>query len=360
MKISVNCFNDSELKNIISSKKKEGICEITNVSNVFVYDTESDVELVGPIVDLLSIFRTVKPEDRVEGFLIGDELKQNWHIFHSSLTAAQITTILKSIVHDSEYARGFGIEVELFDSPVFIPELVDNAFVGKQSMLSNMTWEEFCEEIKYSNRYHPKPIEEDIFWEFFGLIKTTYNANTLFYRARLSKKEGILNEADLRMPPKDLRKAGRIASDGIPCFYLANDEETSICEVRAGAHDIVTIGTFSNINPIQVIDLRNINTISPFNVSSILLYRINIKLLDSIKKEIEKPLRSSDSQLDYVPIQFICDYIRAKNYDGIVYQSTIRENGFNLSAFTDNIFVCKEIKRYTITKIDYDFDSLKL
>lgn len=355
MKISINCFSDSELKNIIASKKRKGVCEITNVSDAFIYDTESDLELVEPIIDLLSIFRIAKSPDWTGGISIGDELKQNWHIFSPHLTPTQITTILKSIVRDSEYARGFGVEDELFSSLVFIPELTDSAFVEKQSMLSNMTWEEFCEEIKYSNRYHPKPIKEDIFWELFGLLKATYDANTFFYRARLSKQKDFFNENDLRMPPKDLRKAGRIASDGIPCFYLANEEETSICEVRGGAHDIVSIGTFSNIKPIQVIDLRNINNISPFNVSSILLYRINIKLLDSIKKEIEKPLRSSDSSLDYVPIQFICDYIRAKKYDGIVYRSTIRENGFNLSAFDDSAFVCKEIKRYTITKIDYDF-----
>lgn len=73
-----------------------------------------------------------------------------------------------------------------------------------------------------------------------------------------------------------------------------------------------------------------------------------------IAQEIAKPLRN-DNTLDYLPTQYISDYIRSKGYDGIEYGSTMRKQGFNLAVFDSNLFRCTSTKVYDIQSISYNY-----
>lgn len=113
---------------------------------------------------------------------------------------------------------------------------------------------------------------------------------------------------------------------------------------------------------IEVINLAGIDRISPFiGVQygfDFTQYAINIEPLKMIGKEIAKPLRN-DNSLDYLPTQYISDYIRSKKYDGIEYVSTMHPNGLNLAVFDKSKFKCTSVSVYDIKTISYSYDRLK-
>ena len=106
------------------------------------------------------------------------------------------------------------------------------------------------------------------------------------------------------------------------CFWFLH-------EVRAGVFDFVSVGTFRLKQDITVVDLRAITEISPFVEGlEYLDHAINKQYLEKLNTEMSKSLRRSDSTLDYVPTQYIVDFIKSiehndmQEYDGIEYNST--------------------------------------
>ncbi|MEI5604531.1 hypothetical protein WB307_49860, partial [Streptomyces brasiliscabiei] len=79
---------------------------------------------------------------------------------------------------------------------------------------------------------------------------------------------------------------------------------TTLYEIRAGVYDYVSVGRFILNENIDVINLAEIDKISPFiGVQygfDFTQYAINIEHLKMIGMEIARPLRN-DNSLDYLP-----------------------------------------------------------
>ena len=132
-------------------------------------------------------------------------------------------------------------------------------------------------------------------------------------------------------------------------------------EIRAGVYDFVSVGRFELLRDIEVINLANIDRISPFigiNYGfDFTQYAMNIEHLRMVAQEIAKPLRN-DNVLDYLPTQYISDFIRSKGYDGIEYRSTMSKKGTNLAVFDPSIFECTGTSIYDVQSISYSYISL--
>ena len=76
---------------------------------------------------------------------------------------------------------------------------------------------------------------------------------------------------------------------------------------------------------------------------------------------MSKSLRRSDSTLDYVPTQYIVDFIKSithngkQEYDGIEYNSTTNPGGYNLAIFNPDAFECMAVDVYDIEQLYYTF-----
>ena len=68
--------------------------------------------------------------------------------------------------------------------------------------------------------------------------------------------------------------AGRANPEGVQVLYLSNTETTTLHEIRAGMYDYVSIGTFRLLKQIEVINLAEIDVVSPFIANSLLLNSI--------------------------------------------------------------------------------------
>ena len=169
----------------------------------------------------------------------------------------------------------------------------------------------------------------------------------------------------MNAPPADKATSGRANAAGIRCLYLASDERTTVYEVRAGAFDSISIGRFRLKQDISVVDLRAIAKLCPVGVEmDYLEYAVNKEHLQKINMEMARGMRRGDNSIDYVATQYICDFVKSleyldessclkKAYHGIVYNSTMNHDGYNLAVFDPDLFECKSVKRIAVEGLDY-------
>ena len=358
MIVCEKCFSDAELVSIIRSKECIGNCPICNHRNVYIYDTDKYDELTVLLDDFVSIYTPVSmlpstfPKDKTQ--LLKNELINNWHIF-SSENESVVYRIISSVLKDK-----YESESELFDYPVGIKELYDFEYLSGHSLLKTNSWDGFVEALKNRNRFHTHYLDLKLLERFFSYIRKPYKAGTIFYRSRLSTKAGLTCD-EMGAPRSEKAPDGRANACGIRCLYLGNEEETTIYEVRAGLYDYVTVGKFVLKRDVIVVDFKQINLISPFLEGlDCMEYAINKEHLNKISNEMSKVMRRSDSILDYIPTQYITDFVKSIKHDGVTeyagieYKSVMYNKGYNMAVFDPELFECVETKVYRIDTMDYD------
>lgn len=350
----VNCFTDLEIKSIIDSYNNRGDCEFCGSKNVHVINTD---ELSNIFDELLSIYTPISEIDSLvpeeSQLMLGQALNEQWDIFN--LEPGKMQKLVTVICHER-----ISNTPDIFDSPVTIQETLDPDYMIEHSFLNNVDWEDFANEIKFENRFHLiNKVNLNILDNFFDYFKKIYKTGKKFYRARQTESISPFPKEKMGPPPLGKRTAGRANPRGISVLYLANDISTTIFESRARIYDYITIGTFELEDEIKVVSLRSLDKISPFLVADITEYAINKKSLSKVSYEISKPLRRHDSELDYLPTQYLTEYIKSKGYDGIEYNSTMRCGGYNLAIFNKGKFNCIDTELYEITSLNYNYKKIR-
>ena len=353
------CFRDSEIKGIIRSLNNIGHCEVCNGKDVYIYDTESNDNLVDSFNELLGIYTPVTslprefPREKLS--LLKDVLYDKWNIFN--IDSEKIYTVTKNICSEK-----YEESPELFDFPIGILEISDENYLKSNSILKTHEWEDFVDEIKTKNRFHTKYINTEVLEKLCSYIERPLSKGRRLYRARISEESGFPSDK-MGAPPPGKASAGRVNPLGINYLYLADDRVTTLNEVRAGAYDYVTIGEFILKEDITIIDFTLLEQISPFTGDALQL-AINMDHLKKISNEIAKPLRRSDGSLDYLPTQYIADFIKSvkyddgKSYEGIKYKSTLYQEGYNIAVFDESLFDWVEVCVYDVKGIEYRYNSV--
>lgn len=229
-------------------------------------------------------------------------------------------------------------------------------------------WKKFKHSLIYENRYFPsdddltKKIHSalDLFKysKCSNLDEMIGNPKMKYYRARLGRWS---KEEEIRMPGEEYAKevsAGRFNPQGIRYFYLANNPQTAIVELRpdVNKYRIITVGVFEQIENRSFSDPMFLykNQGDP-HVKWILGKSTEEQraLLNILGKEISRPV--SGNKLEYIPTQYILEYIK-KNVDnvyGFKYLSSISD-GQNYVYFDDTNFELKCFKYYKFNGIDWE------
>lgn len=359
MIICERCFCDKEVISIIQSKGVVGECPLCKCKNVYIYDTDKceEEELSIMFDELISIYTPVsqllESYPKSDTRLLKSELLNNWNIFNKK-KELEIYNIITAICKEK-----YHYNPEIFDQPIGIQELYDQKYLADHSLLTTNSWADFVEALKTKNRFHTHYIDLKLLEKFCSYIRKPYKKGDVFYRCRISKEEGI-PKAEMGAPPIEKTTDGRANAKGIRCLYLGDSAETTIYETRAGAYDYVTVGKFVLKKDIIVVDLKRINQISPFIEGlDCLEYAINKEHLNKINDEMSKIMRRSDSDLDYVPTQYITDFVKSiihdgvPEYAGIEYKSVMHREGYNLALFDPELCECIDTNVYRIDMIDY-------
>lgn len=359
MKFCSHCIADAELRPIIEGLgQMEHSCPLCKKRKAYIYDTEVNGELTGYFEQLLEIYTpsALLPDGFPDGEkrLLVTELTDRWHLFSDKRTPTEVYHMVKALCGE-QYDRSPG----LFDSPVGIAELGDVEFLRAHSLLRTNSWDDFVDSVKRRNRFHTRLIDLSILERYCSFIRKVYKKGSVFYRGRISSEDGFPPEL-MGAPPAEVATPGRANSAGISCLYLASDLDTTIHEIRAGVFDYVSVGRFELKQDMVIVDLKAIDHISPFmDGCDFLEHAINKEHLNKINLEIGRTLRRNDSVLDYVPTQYIADFIKSivyhekPEYAGIEYNSTINRSGQNLAVFNPALFECTEVEVYHITELEY-------
>lgn len=328
-----NCFTDNELQGLILSQGTIGNCDCC----------ESKVVEIIAIQELLDFFNELFDNFQVhnKGTSLISLIQGNWNLF-SNLDVG------RKILNDALNKIGLTItnSEELVD---FSDEILENVNY----------WFKLKEQLKWERRYFTdiNHLTDDLGWDSFFESKVVIKDDKSFYRARLHKNadETVFNDDQMFCPPKEMSKGGRANPIGIPYLYLSDNEETILYEIRASYLDEVSVATFSKSRKI-----REEIVISDFTETPTLYHpngvnkRIKSTLLKQIiSKDLSKPMRRYDSELDYISTQFICEFIKIfTNVQGIKFRSSLDTVGNNIVIFNQNIMECNNVKKVKITKVN--------
>ncbi len=354
-----NCFTDAEIKAVIEGKKVMGSCDFCGCHDVYVYEIGKDQTIPEMLNDIIDVYTPVLalsaafPRDKTD--LLKNHLYNNWSIFN--LQSDAIYRLITSLCSE-RYAE----QPELFDNPVGITQSQDRDYLEENSILKNYRWDDFVQGIKNVNRFHSDFINTEKLLVFLKCARKMHHKGETLYRSRMCPNEKGFTRKSMGPPPANKAKGGRVNPTGISVLYLSDSKETTLYEIRAGVYDYVTVGSFRLQRDIEVINLAGVDRISPFiGIDSgfdAVQYAVNIDHLKMIAQEVAKPLRN-DNVLDYLPTQYISDFIRSKGYDGIEYISTMCRNGTNLAVFDPSLFKCTGTNVYDIDSITYSYTRIQ-
>lgn len=362
MKIGFECFSENVFISMVKSLKNVNKCDVTNTENTFVYETEKNTELGPYFEQILEVFTPIKysKDYQYKDAKFIEDYIAEWNIFN--VAKSDIKRIIVAICKNSNVENN-----ELFNEKVFIQAIHNTNYMEENCILKGFSWDDFCNDIKFSNRFHTNEVN----LEQLGILLKNYaidieERSLSLFRSRVCDGEhyltGYKTDKDIGAPPKDKAAAGRTNSEGIPCLYLADSELTTFHEVRARKFDHVTVGKFTNLEPLRIVDLTEIDSITPFAFEDIDItwFAVNIGIIKRIAAEIAKPMRSFDKLIDYIPTQYIADYVKSQGYDGIKFASTIHEGGVNYAFFDSKKFKCTSKNLQEIKELGYKYNRVTL
>ena len=334
-----NCFADKELIGFITSQNKIGNCDCCGSQEVEIMPIE---ELYDFFKELIENFQTNPSGERLIS-----KIQANWSLF-SNLDFGQ---------HILNYV------LDNIDSPLnSSDDLVD----FNDEIIENINyWFKLKEQLKWERRYltNIDYLTNDLGWDSFFESKTIVKKENLLYRARLHKNadEEAFSRKEMLCPPKEYSTAGRANSVGIPYLYLSDNENTILYEIRASYLDEVSVASFRLKE-----DLSDDVVISDFTETPALYapsevnQRIKATLLKQIiSRDLSKPMRRYDSELDYIPTQFICEFIKVfTNVQGIKFRSSLHNIGNNIVIFNQDIMECEAVEKVQVSKVSIDSRKL--
>ena len=357
----IDCFNDKEIKAAIEMTGHRGKCPICGKLDTWIYDSDVNADdsvvedMIGSIIEIYvpesELPYTYPASDRKP---IAERLCTEWNIFSGS--ADKVFEIVRGIVNNSLFLND-----RILVEPVGIPQLYDEEYLLKKSIMKDHTWDEFKKSLRNVNRFHNDYINLELLREILKIAKITIPTGERFYRARVSNEKGSagFTRKEMWAPPDDIASPGRANSKGQSCLYLSNRKKITVKEIRAHAFDYVTIATFKLIREINVLDLCSITHNSPsYNDTNKVDYLINERILRAIERDLAKPMSRWDSELDYLPTQYISDFAKFCGYDGVRYFSTFDRDAYNIALFDSGACACTYHRNFLVGDLDYKMSAL--
>jgi len=347
-KCSTAVFMDTSLNAILESLSDSvGECSYTFDKGARLVG----LDLVGERLEsLFSLYRISEADEK--GVDLLEHIVGYWPgLFNcGNIKKADLTLLLDDILEQIGLA-----DLRSADSlVVFVPDL-DRANQDFTLELSSK-WDKLSDELKYRNRFFlSEAIDWDSIQTMLESLGKTHAKDTRFFRARISEEK--IEKDQIGKPPPEKAIAGRANPGGIPYLYVATDKETTHYESRAGLHEQMYIGEFVVIDTISVVSLERIEYLGPVEIQEkgvdleeFIRYRA---FLIRLSQELSRPIRKKDLDFDYIPTQYLCEYIKSLGFDGVQYQSSMNPSGSNLAIFNDDKLECIDLRVFSVDQVSY-------
>jgi len=231
-------------------------------------------------------------------------------------------------------------------------------------------WENFCYEIKHKNRFWVNQTEAGRrLLEHFEEIKRAHSvsatSNCILYRARTGDLKNVLEKAskerineEFNAPPEKYAGDGRGNAKGISYLYLTTDINTAINEVRPSIGEDVTVAEI-------IIKKENLSKIFSFKLfeqwdthmrSNLIKNSVSRNLMYIINKKMSEKVGNS---IEYVPLQFIVEYIKQLGFSGFSFDSSL-DDGHNYILFSSEFIEVKKIHLYIVKDVEHKYEVLEV
>ena len=335
------CFGDAGLRDQIIPQRssRTGTCPTCGSKNQPLLPAR---ELADYFELLLTIYHKVD-----NGKSLVEWLSADWSLFHNpNVSNAQAQVLLGEIFDDGEIVRGqFGLSESCHTD-------------------SLEQWHALTDELKNANRYFPNSVIDTKRLEVHlsHLILRDGEKPNIWYRSRIEKDGQKIPIDKMGAPPAKLASSGRANPVGIPYLYLGSTVETAICEVRAQPGEIVCVAKFVLDDDLKIVDLRAPKTlISPFleeDEGSIALLRGDIDFLELLGKELATPIVPDSAAINYIPSQFLCEFIKKCGFDGVAYRSSM-SRGMNVALFRPGAANGQSVEEYKVESLSLNFNHIE-
>lgn len=344
----INCFNDSFLQERIKEEGNPGPCDFCKKRSKYCVEPETLRDMFEHVVNLYTPIEDFMPLHDLkqwDGDYIWEKLQSDWELFKTDDYQKQ-ERLVKAIFSGWSHDEG---------EPLFLTSYVEDQdeYWGVDDEASEKLkalWKKFCEEIIYKNRYFiKKRLDLKLLGEILSFQSHIIKAKSVIYRTRISINRKF-PKSEMGKPPIEITPDGRANPKGIPYLYVATDIATAIEEVRPLVEDKVTVGKFIVKLPLRVIDLREPKINSPFQFGWDLEFVLrHLGFLKVLGLELSKPINPRSAGLEYIPLQFLCEFIKNEHYDGVMYKSA-GGAGNNLAIFDDTKVKCISTSLYLVEK----------
>ena len=323
--------------------------------------TPSDLaESFRPLADLyVEIHYLGGPSTPDEGKFLWDRMNCDWNIFTFDDHFKQ-QQLLSDIFVRRPSQVPFDEYVELEDPDIMdstsCPEIM--GWYDSPSVSEMKKWEDFAKEIRTRNRYFPsKKMHLKTLAQLLPSQEYRLAEGTALFRARICKnRTKAYPRKDMGKPPVHISatQSGRANPIGIPYLYVASDPSTAIAEVKPNVGDLVTVGTFITNDELIVLDLRSPRITDPFRWGNNLRFITqHIVFLRRLGAELAKTVSRTQAEIDYIPLQYLCEFIRKRKYQGVMYGSSVARTGYNIAIFDDSKLTCSRTKLSVVSGLNY-------
>lgn len=330
------CFDDRWLRShqFPTLNPKYGKCDFCGTL---------DVPLVNPAALAIwfeSLVNVYEPDP--DGRTLVEWMKEDWKIFPDDKL---------DVVHASQ------LLAEIFDDGNIVRRTFSPSSMYASEQL--VRWEALRDEMMFKNRWFlEQNINQDQLEELLDLL-VGQDVPKLWYRARIRVSDSAFTIDQMGAPPKHLASHGRANPAGIPYLYLGSRPETAIAEIRPHTGEIACVADF-HVPDIKVVDLRNPRGfVSPLQIQDtdqIGRLRAELPLLERLGEELTRPVLPQRAAIDYIPSQYLCEFIRKMRFDGVLYRSSVSD-GINLALFDPTKAVGGEVSLYNVTKVSVKVDT---
>ncbi|NNH81628.1 RES family NAD+ phosphorylase [Rhizobium laguerreae] len=326
------CFDDHGLRDDIfpTLEPATGRCSFCDTENVPLVEPKQLQEYFELLVNVY------QPGEG--GKSIVEWMKDDWQLFaHPRMDIAHSKELLSEILDNGDIVR-----------QPFVPS-------PSYSSAGLATWETLRDEMMYRNRWFlDVVIDEARLRQLLDILLVTQLPSEWF-RARISAD----TDADpfpieqMGAPPNRRTSHGRANPAGIPYLYLGSRPETAVSEVRPHTGEVACVAKF-HVPDIRAVDLRNPRKlVSPFILSEaaeIGQLRADLPFLERLGEELTRPVLPQGAAIDYIPSQYLCEFIKKSKFDGVVYRSSVSD-GFNLALFDPGKAQGRTVAVYEVEKV---------
>jgi len=309
MTVCAHCFSDPELKAFLSSSSIMGDCETCGATSAPIMDMAELLDFFQELADNFQMSAT--------GLSLKNKIQGDWSFFASHQVAEKILNYVLPKI-DTE-----------------IPNASSQVDYIEEIRYNYGYWETLKEDLKWSNRFLSN-LEQLLELGWDGFFNTQYRLghDTSLFRARVHHQSGKTAYEPEKMfaPQAKAARGGRANPMGIPCLYLCDNPETVLYEVRASYLDELSIATFLLKKERSFINIVDFTEDTPLFQPEMVRKTIMAKLLrERVSRDLSKPMRRYDSEIEYIPTQFICEFIRIyTGVHGIRFSSSLHPSGKNV------------------------------